>query len=622
MICPVCGTKNHDTAVKCLKCGLILTPGKVAQRRKEEEGQKVKKSPSVLARSFPTSLSNGRYLVEKKLAAGGMSRVLLARDQKMDCYVVVKELLPVYEDEKDADYLENRFKEEAKLLYRLDHKGLPKVTDYFAEEDRLYFIMRYIDGETLANLIQKQPGNQITLDECLQWMNEILDILIYLHNQDPPVIHRDIKPHNIMIDKLGSIFLVDFGIAREIKEHSGTSTSVGTFGYASPENFTGKFVFSSDLYSLGATFHMLLSGRDPRERPPFTFPPLSTYRNDIPAKFESIIAKMLQNDSSKRYQTAEELKRDLDVFIDYLKTGHQSKVEIEPDRTLKISRDLSLKLAKDPYQMVAEEAGIPKSREPVVSLSDDGSDKPLRPLFAPRSRSVQQSEDEEIDESNLSDLPPGVSDLPIPGAIEMKPRKTKNYTPYIIYPLTVILFVGLLYFLTVYIFKVPLFNQTGENSKFSMKAFAGEENLDKIKAILQKHKFQFKPVKVKHYKKEKTKLFRVYQTFENEGQARSFANILAIKGFTAKIINEGDEGVLIQVNGNFTSQADADSLSRQIRRAARVSMKVDNYYEKKYYNAYMLSITDIPTKEEANKLKNELSGLAADIKITEQVEKH
>ncbi|MCE1248563.1 MAG: protein kinase [Firmicutes bacterium] len=620
MICPVCGTKNHDTAVKCVKCGLILTPGKVAQKRKEEEVQKVKKSPSVLARSFPTSLSNGRYLVEKKLAAGGMSRVLLARDQKMDCYVVVKELLPVYEDEKDADYLENRFKEEAKLLYRLDHKGLPKVTDYFAEEDRLYFIMRYIDGETLANWIQRQPGNQITIDECIQWMGEILDILIYLHNQDPPVIHRDIKPHNIMIDKQGSIFLVDFGIAREIKEHSGTSTSVGTFGYASPENFTGKFVFSSDLYSLGATFHMLLSGRDPRERPPFTFPPLSTYRNDVPQKLEAIIAKMLQNDASKRFQTSEELKREIDLFIIYMKTG-QAKQEAEPDKTLKISRDNPLKLAKDPHQIVVEEIGLSKPKEQPVSAED--SDKPVRPLFAPRSRSVQKMDDDEMeDESNLSDLPPGVSDLPVPGTIEMKPRKQKNYTPYIIYPLSVLVFIGLLYFLTVYIFKVPLFNQTGESSKFSMKAFVEEDNLGKVSEILQKHKFQFKPVKVKHYKKEKTKQFMVFQTFEDEGQARSFANIIAIKGFTAKIVNEGEDGVILRINGLFSSQADADSLSRQIKRAARVSTKVDNYYEKKFYNAYLVSVTDIPTKEEANKLKKELSGLATDIKTAEQVEKH
>lgn len=308
MKCPQCGLENRDTAQFCLGCGRRLQGGDTDAARavKQPKPRKVirrKKSAG------PQTIQKGRYLVIQKLGSGGMSRVYLARDTKMDCNVVIKEMFPPKTYPEKKAYFLKKFKNEAKLLYRLRHSGIPRVTDYFAEADNYYMVMEYIEGENIDAILKNRPNHQISAEEFFDWMNKILDIIRFLHNQKPPIFHRDIKPANFMLDNRGNVFLVDFGVAKVIAMEE-AHTRIGTIGYASPEHFTGKFIKSSDLFSLGASFHFLLSGDDPRYRLPFDFPPLSVYRKDLPEGVVEIVGKMLEKEPKNRFPSVEHLKKD------------------------------------------------------------------------------------------------------------------------------------------------------------------------------------------------------------------------------------------------------------------------------------------------------------------------
>jgi len=307
MQCPHCGTNNRDSAKYCLGCGGKLGESKPAAKKiKFSTPQKIKKKRA----SSPQIIQKGRYLVIQKLGSGGMSRIYLARDTKMDFNVVVKEMSPPQNYPEKAKYFLKKFKNEAKMLYRLRHRGIPRVTDYFAESGKYYMVMEYIEGENLDNILKNRANKQITLEEMFNWMGKILEILKFLHNQNPPIFHRDIKPANFMLNSAGDVFLVDFGVAKAIIPDE-AHTAIGTIGYASPEHYTGKFIKSSDLYSLGASFHYLFTGDNPRYRTPFDFPTLSSYHKDVPKDIDEIFVKLLDKDPKKRFQSVEEL---IEVF--------------------------------------------------------------------------------------------------------------------------------------------------------------------------------------------------------------------------------------------------------------------------------------------------------------------
>ncbi len=241
-----------------------------------------------------------------------MGRVILAEDTMMNFPVVVKEMLSNFSDDKDREYKEKRFKEEARILFRLKHPHLPRVTEFFTEDGSMFLAMEYVEGENLQKIIKSRPGMQIKIDEALNWMESVLDVLKYVHNQDPPILHRDIKPPNLMLTKSGDILLVDFGIARTLEATS--YTHIGTPGFASLDHYTGNFSPSSDIYSLGATFHYLLTGSNPRSRKEFDFPPISNFRDDVPPEIDEIFRKMLELKPKNRYQKAEEVIEDIEKF--------------------------------------------------------------------------------------------------------------------------------------------------------------------------------------------------------------------------------------------------------------------------------------------------------------------
>lgn len=298
MFCPECGYKNDENSSFCFACGSML--------RK--------------------SVGDGRYSILKVLGKGGMGQVMLAHDNKMDSDIVLKQLIPPKESTGDGEnlkieYLENRMREEAKLLYRLNHGGLPNVMDFFTENGNYFLTMQFIKGKDLAQILSEQPDGKIDLPRCIRWMDRLLDILYFIHSNDPPVIHRDIKPRNIMLDETGTLYLVDFGLAITM-EMKREYTRVGTYDYASPEHYTGAFELTSDIYSLGSTFYHLITGVSPRDRVhPGSFPPVNKSVPDCPEKLQEIFDKMLSFSKENRYKNCLEIRKELrkdPVLADFL----------------------------------------------------------------------------------------------------------------------------------------------------------------------------------------------------------------------------------------------------------------------------------------------------------------
>src|SRR5256712_2414546 len=179
-------------------------------------------------------------------------------------------------------------------------------------------VQKYVEGETLEERIDRlnQPMKE---RDVLGYASEVLDVLDYLEQQTPPIVHRDIKPANIVIgSKDKRAHLVDFGIARADENRNAQrkqTAALGTPGYAPPEQYQGNADPRSDLYALAATLHHLLTNRDPRNHPPFTYPPVRTLNPQLSPDIERVLSKALNNDVKLRYQSAAALKRDIDDIL-------------------------------------------------------------------------------------------------------------------------------------------------------------------------------------------------------------------------------------------------------------------------------------------------------------------
>ncbi len=262
----------------------------------------------------PHTILQGRYEILAVQGVGGMGAVYRARDLRFSAVtkiVAVKEMSNVAPDPRLRRLGIQNFEREANILASLSHPSIPKIFDYFSEGNRSYLILEFIEGQALDDLLEerRQPYGQ---EEVVDWALQVCDVLAYLHSQKPPVIFRDMKPGNLMLRHDGRIMVIDFGIAK-VFEHGQRGTMIGTEGYSPPEQYRGVAEPRGDLYALGATMHHLLTARDPRLEPPFTFHerPIRLFNPGVTPEVEAVIMKALAYDVQDRFASAVEMAQAL-----------------------------------------------------------------------------------------------------------------------------------------------------------------------------------------------------------------------------------------------------------------------------------------------------------------------
>jgi eukaryotic-like serine/threonine-protein kinase len=273
---------------------------------------------------------NGRYEIVRKIGGGGMGAVYLASDRNLGGVLrAVKEMVQSYIEETQQEKAINDFKRESLLLTSLEHSSIPTIYDYFYDEKegRFYLVMKYISGGDLAARLRSSPEGRIDEASGVEWAIQVADVLDYLHNRQPPIVYRDLKPSNIMIDSNnGRVMLIDFGIARWVNKEEKGVTAVGTMGYAPPELFSGNVEARSDIYSLGSTLFHLLTGADPQNNPLLIFdfhknPRPRQINPQLSDQIEQILMRAVEYNADKRFASAAELRDVLIKHLDNMKAG-------------------------------------------------------------------------------------------------------------------------------------------------------------------------------------------------------------------------------------------------------------------------------------------------------------
>jgi eukaryotic-like serine/threonine-protein kinase len=272
------------------------------------------------ADSLIDTLFDGRYRIVRKLGAGGMADVYLAEDQELGRRVAIKILDGRHAN--DAQFIE-RFRREAKNAAALNHPNIVSIYDRGEAEHTYYIAMEYLDGRTLKELIVGRGPAPVNVS--VEYARQILSALRFAHRHG--IVHRDIKPHNVLVDREGRVKVTDFGIARAgTSQMTEAGSIVGTAQYLSPEQARGTEVDQrSDLYSLGIVLYELLTGQTPFDgdtpveiamkhlsatpRPP------SQIRRDVPRDLDMVVMRALAKDPSARYQSADEMEADLERVL-------------------------------------------------------------------------------------------------------------------------------------------------------------------------------------------------------------------------------------------------------------------------------------------------------------------
>src|SRR5512132_1952472 len=268
----------------------------------------------------PETVLQNRYRIIRLLGQGGMGAVYEATDERLDTTVALKETL--FADER----LRKQFEREARLLARMHHPALPRVSDHFAEGEGQFLVMQFIPGDDLSQMMARKQG-PFPPDQVLTWGDQLLDALDYLHTQDPQIIHRDIKPQNLKLTGRGQIILLDFGLA---KGQSGglsvITTSASIYGYtpnyAPLEQIQGMGTDArSDIYALSATLYHLMTGVKPPDAltraaalvngQPDPLIPANEVLADIGPQVANVLARGMRQSRDQRYPTAAAMRDDL-----------------------------------------------------------------------------------------------------------------------------------------------------------------------------------------------------------------------------------------------------------------------------------------------------------------------
>ena len=325
MFCGKCGKENVDGVKFCIYCGFDLSkltppPSRrspdtldEAVTLKSASGQPQYDTLDVAATTGgeATLLAN-QYRIIKKIGEGGMGVVYLAEDIEMrNRPVAIKVLPPVLARNKRS--VEN-LRDEAITAIKLNHPNIVRLYGFHSDGDIKFLVMEYIDGQTLDEKIFNSASRKLNLDETIRIVEQIATALDYAHSQNPPVIHRDLKSSNVMIDKNGNVKVLDFGIAREIHDSyttiTGKGDTSGTLPYMSPEQVRGQRPSASmDIYSLGIICYECLNGKVPFYTGDIQYQiihEIPALINGIPDYVNNALLKVLSKESASRPQTAKE----------------------------------------------------------------------------------------------------------------------------------------------------------------------------------------------------------------------------------------------------------------------------------------------------------------------------
>jgi serine/threonine protein kinase len=314
-------------------------------------------------------LLHNRYLIMRQLGHGGMGAVYEARDNVFDTTCAVKEImldLSKSSNPKQQEMLLRAFEREAKILAKIKHEVVPHVRDYFTEDNKQYLVMELVEGKDLGEILEERK-TPFPLEDVMRWMEQLLDGMDYLHTQDPPIFHRDLKPQNLKITPRGKIKLLDFGIAKGGAEPANSTTInnqtfvAATLNYSPLEQIfrvldpvfrevlTQRFEARikvvmqqnadarSDLYALGATAYHLLTGFLPidslkrtievwSDKPdPLDHP--TKLNTKIPPEISSVLLKAMDLDYNKRYASAIEMQQALQKALADIKTREAGQAQ-------------------------------------------------------------------------------------------------------------------------------------------------------------------------------------------------------------------------------------------------------------------------------------------------------
>jgi ABC-type branched-subunit amino acid transport system substrate-binding protein len=333
----------------------------------------------------------GKYQIQAALGKGGMGMVYAGYDPLLDRKVAIKVLAPhlVWEE----GFVE-RFLREARAAARIKHPNIVTVYDVGQEEEQFYFVMEYLEGQTLADHIRQRGA--LLPEEALSILRPLANALDYAHRHE--LIHRDIKPANIIVGDGQRVTLTDFGIARAAQETRLTSTGtiMGTPEYMSPEQAWGEEVgHETDLYSLAVVAYEMLSGRVPFSgttphavlykqihEPP---PQIRDSRPDLPADVETVLSRALNKEPSKRYSTAE-------TFVAELDSALAGKVLATPEET--------------PTLLIGADEAVPPAEQPAPALPVQPAPEELAPTeVAPASAAQAAPAPEELAPTEVAPAP-------------------------------------------------------------------------------------------------------------------------------------------------------------------------------------------------------------------------
>ncbi len=270
-------------------------------------------STSITEAHAEEELAGGRYLVWRKLGSGAQAETLEAVDRKDGRPVAVKRFHVGHARSwKDVELAER----EARVLASLHHPALPAYVDHFEEQGALYLVMELVAGESLAMI--SKSGKRLGQSELRDLLATLSDVLEYLHTRVPPVIHRDIKPGNIILRPNGGYCLVDFGSVRDGLRPDGGSTVVGTFGYMAPEQFQGRAMPATDVYAVGALLVSLVTGKSPEELPHrgLSIDVGAAIGNAVSPAWVHMISRMVEIDPDQRSSSLKPLLESLDHGVD------------------------------------------------------------------------------------------------------------------------------------------------------------------------------------------------------------------------------------------------------------------------------------------------------------------